>query len=220
MKIRLSKSYSDKKVFENFSLEVGEGEVLCVLGKSGVGKTTLLNALAGLIAYEGNIENLPKEVGYIFQEPRLLPNLTVEQNLRYAGGRVEDIDEILHKIGLFELKNKRPKFLSGGERQRVSIARAFLSDAKLLLMDEPFSSLDTALKIRLSETFAALWKEKRPTTIFVTHDLEEGLMLAHRIVVLSDGKVVKDMRLQGEIPRPYGENAEAKKELLQVLLRG
>ena len=212
MKLCVSKSYGEKKVFENFRLEIGDGEIVAVLGKSGVGKTTLLNMLAGLTSYDGNIDPLPEKVGYIFQEPRLLPNLTVEENLYFAGGRDEDIEEILKKVELFELKDKRPKSLSGGEKQRVSIARAFLSNAKLLLLDEPFSFLDTALKLRLLETFTKLWREKKPTVVFVTHDLDEALTVAHRVIVLDEGKIVKELQVTG--------NKSEKEELLEVLLRG
>ena len=219
MNLNISKSYGDKKVFENFSLDVQEGEILCVLGGSGCGKTTLLNILAGLTSFEGSIVNVPKKVGYIFQEPRLLPNLTVEENLRYAGGRVALIDEILRKTELFSLKDKRPKELSGGEKQRVSIARAFLSETSMLLLDEPFSSLDTARKIRLAGVFAKLWQDEKRTAVFVTHDLEEAWMLAHRVVVLKEGKILLDRRMpQGNLPREYGLKAPEKEEILQILL--
>lgn len=217
--LRISKSYKDKQVFNDFALDIHEGEILCVLGESGGGKTTLLNILAGLIPYDGEVKNAPSNVGFIFQEPRLLPNLTVEGNLLYAGGRYEFMEEILQKTELISLRNKRPKELSGGEKQRVAIARAFLSDAKLLLLDEPFSSLDTALKIRISKVFAELWKEEKRTAVFVTHDLEEALMLGHRIIVLKGGKIACDIRLsEGEIPRNYGAESEAKLAILKVLL--
>lgn len=218
MKLKISKSYGEKKIFEDFSLDIKDGEVLCVLAESGAGKTTLLNILAGLTSYEGVIEDFPEKVGYIFQEPRLLPNLTVEENLRYVGGRVEFIDEILQKIGLFDVKDKRPNSLSGGEKQRVSIARAFLSDAKVLLLDEPFSSLDTALKIRLCRLFSKLWKEKKQTAIFVTHDIEEALMLSQRIVILKNRKIAKDFSLNGDVPRDYGQNTQIKEEILKEIL--
>lgn len=219
MKINVSKSYGDKKVLDGFSLQLNDGEILCLLGASGSGKTTLLNILAGLTSYDGEIEDFPKSVGYIFQEPRLLPNLTVEQNLRYAGGRDEMIAEILQKVGLSEHKDKRPSALSGGEKQRVAIARAFLSNAQLLLLDEPFSSLDTPLKIRLSQVFAQLWKEQRKTAVFVTHDVEEAWMLAHRVAVIKDGRVAAERSLNsGDLPRPYGAGEKEKKQILEMLL--
>jgi ABC-type nitrate/sulfonate/bicarbonate transport system ATPase subunit len=123
------------------------------------------------------------------------------------------------------MRKKRPKELSGGEKQRVSIARAFLSDAPLLLMDEPFSSLDTALKIRLAGVFAQLWKEKCPTVVFVTHDVEEACMLGHRILVLKNGDVACEINTAKEgmsqaLPRGYGEEKALKEKLLQVLLGG
>lgn len=218
MKINVSKSYGDKKVLDGFSLQIHDGEILCLLGASGSGKTTLLNIFAGLTSYDGEIEDFPKSVGYIFQEPRLLPNLTVAQNLRYAGGRDELIEEILQKVGLYEHKDKRPSALSGGEKQRVAIARAFISGAQVLLLDEPFSSLDTPLKIRLSQVFAELWKEQKRTAVFVTHDVEEAWMLAHRVAVIKDGKVAAELTLEGaELPRAYGEGGVEKKKILACL---
>ncbi|MBO4940341.1 MAG: ABC transporter ATP-binding protein [Clostridia bacterium] len=217
MKIRISKAYDEKTVFDGLELEITEGEIVCVFGASGVGKTTLLNAVAGVIPFEGSIDPEPKNVGYIFQEPRLLPNLTVEENLAYVGGRYESIQEILQKMEIAEQAKKKPSALSGGEKQRVSIARAFLTGAPLLLLDEPFASLDTALKRRLMREFVGLWREDRPTVLFVTHDLEEGLTLAHRIVVLKDGGIVLDERLQGVIPRKYGECTELCERVLACL---
>ena len=219
MKLCITKKYETTRVFENFSLEIQEGEILCVLGASGVGKSTLLNILSGLTAYEGSIEKLPEKVGYIFQESRLIPNLTVEQNLQYVGGRVAFIQEILEKVELSKLKNKYPETLSGGEKQRVAIARAFLSDTPLILMDEPFSSLDTPLKLRLINAFVQLWREKKQTAVFVTHDIEEAWLLGHRIVIIKDGEVVFDIKPKEQtLPRIYGEDSEEKRALLQALL--
>lgn len=219
MKLCISKSYGEQVVFENFALEIEEGKILCVLGESGGGKTTLLNILAGLTAYEGGIDGAPKKVGYIFQEPRLLPNLSVEDNLRYAGGTSEKIDELLAKTEMTAQRKKKPRALSGGEKQRVAFARAFLSDGETLLLDEPFSALDTALKIRQAEVFAALWKAEKKTTVFVTHDIEDACMLAHRVVVLRKGKIALDMAMdESELPRTYGENSGAKTKMLAALL--
>lgn len=149
--------------------------------------------------------------------------MTVKQNLAYAGGAPEKIDDILEKTELIKCADKRPGELSGGEKQRVSLARAFLIPSELLLMDEPFSSLDTALKIRLTEVFARLWKslpEKR-TAVFVTHDLEEALMLADRIIVLKSGQVAADVSLKREVfPSAYAAPCEERQKLLSVLLEG
>lgn len=220
MRLCVSKAYGEKTVFENLELDIEEGKILCVLGESGGGKTTLLNILAGLIPYEGELFSVPEQVGYIFQEPRLLPNLTVEGNLRYAGGRSAIMEDVLRKTELLALREKRPKQLSGGEKQRVAIARAFACDAPLLLLDEPFSSLDTALKIRLAKVFAELWREERRTVVFVTHDIEEACMLAHRVVVLREGRIALDLEMpEGDLPRAYGEHGALKERILQAMMR-
>lgn len=217
MKIRISKNYAEKCVFDRLELEIKEGEIVCLFGASGEGKTTLLNAVAGIVPFDGEIDPMPEKVGYIFQEPRLLPHLTVEENLAYVGGRYADIAEILRKMELTEQAKKRPSALSGGEKQRVSFARAFLTDAPLLLLDEPFSSLDTALKRRLVGEFVALWQERKPTVLFVTHDLEEAMAFAQRILVLQGGKIVAEECLTGDIPRAYGSHAQIRERILQRL---
>ena len=220
--INVQKSCGEKTIFHNLSLDIIDGEILCILGPSGSGKTTLLNILSGLTSFTGETENVPNKTSYIFQESRLLPNLTVEENLRYVGGTPTEIEEILQQIGLQDKKHSRPKQLSGGEKQRVAIARAFLYNAPLLLMDEPFSSLDTPLKIKMAQLFAKLWQTHKTTSVFVTHDVEEALMLAHRIVVLDDGNVIADVRMgqedKGKFPRDYGEENPLRQTLLQILL--
>lgn len=220
--ISIYKSYGVQKIFEDFSLQIEEGKILCILGESGGGKTTLLNILAGLTSYRGTLSGVPEQASYIFQEPRLLPNLTVRGNLRYAGGDEKEIDDILEKTELAHCADKRPNALSGGEKQRVSIARAFLIPAPLLLMDEPFSSLDTALKIRLADVFAKLWTEERSfprTAVFVTHDLEEAMMLADRVAVLRKGRIEADVSLKKfRFPAPYASPSPEREKLLSVLL--
>ena len=225
----VTKTYGKQTVLKDFSLDIHGGEILCVLGGSGGGKTTLLNLLAGLISPDGGkIEEVPERLSYIFQEPRLLPNLSVEKNLLFVGATLERAEEMLKATEIYKQKDKRPEYLSGGEKQRVAIARAFSVDFDLLLMDEPFSSLDTGLKIRLIETFAKLWKGylesgKKRTAVFVTHDIEEALMLADRIAVLKDGKIVFDRKVersQTQYPSPYGATTPLREEILKVLLNG
>ena len=129
-----------------------------------------------------------------------------------------EISQMLAKVGLAGREKSYPRQLSGGERQRVAIARAFLYPHDLLLMDEPFSSLDLALKKTLLGLVSALWRERRETVVFVTHDAEEAYMLSHRALVLSGGKIVADMREESQIPRPYGENSAFRKEIVQAIL--
>ena len=206
-------------MFEDFSFEFGEGEITCILGASGVGKTTLLNILARCTPFQGELQEVPEKVGYIFQEPRLLPNLTVVQNLEFVGGRYELIEEMLQKIGLYEHKDKRPSKLSGGEKQRVAIARAFLSERRLLLLDEPFSALDTPLKIKLWQVFAKLWEEQKPTAVMVTHDIEEAWGLGHRVVYIKDVKIAYDCRVERNgFPVRYGEYSAQKQAFLERIL--
>ena len=139
-------------------------------------------------------------------------------NLKLVCRDEQKIGEFLSRLELSEKADAYPAELSGGQAQRVSIARAFLYPSDLLLMDEPFSSLDTALKIRLIGVFCSLWKEEKRTVVFVTHDAEEAYMLSHRALVLSGGKIVADMREESQIPRPYGENSAFRKEIVQAIL--
>ena len=213
-----SKKYGDTVVYENFGLALETGKITCLLGASGCGKTTILNAMAGLIDYGGEICNVPERISYIFQEERLLPNLTVRQNIEYVLGKKADTREILRLVELTEKADCYPGELSGGQAQRASIARAFAYPSELLLMDEPFSSLDTALKIRLTEVFFRLGKRDGRTGVFVTHDVEEAYMLAHRAVIIREGKLVADFSCGEEIPRPYGAQSVFKQNILTAML--
>lgn len=216
----VTKRYGAQTVYEDFSLSLEEGKITCLLGASGCGKTTLLNMLAGLTPFEGEIIPAGLRCSYIFQQPRLVPNLTVGGNLRLVCKDEERIVGMLARVGLSEKRNAYPAELSGGQAQRVSVARAFLHPAKLFLMDEPFSSLDTALKIRLIGLFCELWREQSPTVVFVTHDAEEACMLAHRVLIFGgEGKIAADIAGGETIPRGYGEESALKRAVLGALLR-
>lgn len=215
MKICITKTYGEKTVFDNYALQIPDGKITCVLGNSGVGKTTLLKCISGLTAFVGEVETQDNTLGYVFQEPRLIPHLTVEENLAYIGASQEEIDGKLRALEIFALAKKRACTLSGGEKQRVALARAMVKKAKLLLLDEPFSSLDLPLKLRLLDTFRVLQKEYVPTVIFVTHDIDEALFVADNIVVIKDGKTAYET---GITPCEYGKNTQERTNIIQALM--
>ena len=204
MKLEISKKFGDKIVLDRFRLEVGTGEITCLLGESGCGKTTILNCIAGLLPFEGRIEGRPEEISYIFQRERLLENLTVRGNLRYVlSGRklpdeAERIRRALEMVELTDAADSYPRTLSGGMAQRVSIARGFVYPSGLLLMDEPFRGLDFALKQRVIAQFLRIWREDGRTVIFVTHSIDEALLISDRIVLLeTGGNILDDFRIDG-----------------------
>lgn len=218
--IDFGKKYGQNQVIFGLNLTINEGEIACILGESGVGKTTILRSILGLTDYEGTIEGVPKKVATIFQTPRLIKNLTVEENLKFVLPKSEwgKIEPMLEEVGLLDKKDAYPSSLSGGQAQRVSICRAFLIESDLLLMDEPFSSLDTALKIRLIDLVGRLLKKHRQTVLFVTHDVEECAMLSSRALIFQGGKITYDFCRDLPLPRPYGENSDYKTSILKALL--
>lgn len=211
-----SKSYDTVSVFKDFNLSLDEGKITCILGESGSGKTTLLNAVAGLIKYDGSISKL--KCSYVFQNPRLVPNLTVYGNLKLVCDDDKKISDMLERVRLTEKAKSYPISLSGGQAQRVSIARAFLFESEIILMDEPFSSLDLRLKKEMTELFFDVWHGDRRTALFVTHDVDEAVSVAHRIVVINGGEIIYDRKSEDEPPRGFGCGEELRRELISVLL--
>lgn len=217
--VNLEKNYGGGEVLKNFSLAVEKGKITCVLGESGCGKTTLLNCAAGLIPYKGEIifeDEREKNPAYIFQEPRLLPNLTVEKNLLLVAKDKAKVKSALRKVRLFGKAEAYPYALSGGEKQRAALARALIYNGGFFLMDEPFSSLDVKLKHSLVKEFFELWREEKFTALFVTHSVDEAAALSHKIAVLADGRVSEEFSSDpdGEL---FSENP-VKKELYNALL--
>ena len=214
----IRKNYGERAVLDGLSLELFDGEITCVLGRSGAGKTTLLNILAGLLSYEGEIAPAPKKVGYVFQESRLLPYLTLRENLLYAGGDEGRIDELLESAGLTAMSGRKAGGLSGGEKRRAALLRAFSVDAELVLLDEPFSALDTVSKAQMMRLAYEMLKERGVAAVFVTHDLDEAVALADTVAVLDEGKIVFSMRLpKANGLREYGKYSEERKQLLEVM---
>lgn len=213
----IKKKY-DRIIFDDFNLTIQDNRITCILGESGVGKTTLLKMIAGLTDYSGTITGV-KKIAYIFQEDRLIPSLTVYQNLKLVCPNVSDekIDEMLDHLKILDKKNTYPLRLSGGESKRVSIARAFLYDGEIILMDEAFSSLDLSLKLNLIDFFIGLWKQKPKTVLFVTHDIDEALLLGQQILILKNGTLSHKMDLDIEYPRSLMNLDQPRKEIISKL---
>jgi multiple sugar transport system ATP-binding protein len=206
--ISVSKSFSDRKILDNVSVEIAEGELLVVLGPSGCGKTTLLRLIAGLEQVESGeirigsqrIDKLPprkRNVALVFQNYALYPHMTVEQNLAFPLKVAKLSRKKIHEgvtntatmLGLSDRLNDYPSQLSGGQRQRVALGRAIIRQPDLFLLDEPLSNLDADLRVRMRREIVELQKRLGVTTVHVTHDQGEALTMADRIMILNDGRV-------------------------------
>lgn len=201
----ITKRYGEVNIFEKFSIEFEENKVTAVMGASGIGKSTLVNIMAGLTPYDGYIES-EGDISCVFSEPALLPNLTVRGNLEYAVAhrykdklrRSEAIENVLEAVELSDRAGAYPAELSTGMAQRVSMARGFLYPSRYILLDEAFRGLDTALKTKLERYFLKLLESDPRTVIMITHDVNEALLLADRLVVIdgSPAAVVMDRNIE------------------------
>ncbi|MCB9002602.1 MAG: ATP-binding cassette domain-containing protein [Bacteroidales bacterium] len=205
----LNKEYEGMLLYSNFGIDFTEGTITCILGPSGCGKTTLLNIIGGTVKPDsGTLVGFDKKViSYIFQEPRLLPWRTVEQNIEFVLGKniasaekKKIVRQFIQLVELDGFEKYYPSKLSGGMRQRVSIARSFAYPSDIILMDEALKGLDVKLKQNLIRTFSRIWQADRRTVIFVTHDVDEALMLGNEVIVFSEAPVQVVMRQKVEVP--------------------
>lgn len=219
---------SIKKVLKNINLEISGSEITVIVGKSGCGKTTFLRILAGLENIsEGSIKFLDKndtektaKIGMVFQEPRLMPWLTVEKNIRiHEKEKKLDIDKILSLVSLKNIKNLHPNELSGGMASRVAIARAIGCEPDILLMDEPFAALDYFTRTQLQNEIIKIHQETRMGIIFVTHNIDEALLIGEKIIVFNDGNC-EEFKVEKNYPRDMGDSEllNMKKIILNRLL--
>src|ERR1700688_3375427 len=213
---RVGKTYPNGvHALDGVSFSVGPGEIVAIVGGSGCGKSTLLRAISGLdtpsqgrVLLDGTAVTSPHEkIGIIFQEPRLLPWLTVAGNVGFGlegrprRERGERVADALARVGLTDKGNLWPRELSGGQAQRVAIARALVPRPEVLLLDEPFSALDAFTRIDLQDHLLDLWADLRPTLILVTHDVDEAIVLADRIMVMRPrpGRIFEE--IEADLPR-------------------
>jgi NitT/TauT family transport system ATP-binding protein len=238
----LSKTYFDPyagahvTAVHDVSLEVQQGEFVSIVGPSGCGKTTILNMIAGFIPpssgqilLDGRAVSGPgPDRGVVFQSFALFPWKTVLENVAFGPrmrGRPraeceKTAREFLGLVGLAHTEGRYPAELSGGMQQRVGVARALANNPELLLMDEPFASVDAQTRMTLQEELTRIWQERKPTILFVTHDVEEAVFLANRVVVLSTGRVLAELPVPLPRPRAWDrliENADFKALAAQVL---
>jgi sulfonate transport system ATP-binding protein len=235
---RVGKTYPNGvHALDAITFDVEPGEIVAVIGGSGCGKSTLLRAISGLdtptqgaVRLDDTTVTKPHEqIGIIFQEPRLLPWLTVADNIGFGiedrpkAERRERIALALDRVGLADKANVWPRELSGGQAQRVAIARALVPRPQVLLLDEPFSALDAFTRVDLQDHLLNLWNELKPTLILVTHDVEEAIALADRIVVMRPrpGRLADEIEI--DLPRPRDRQSaafdSAKRRVLAALDR-
>lgn len=238
-------SYDETDLFSDFNIDILSSKVTVFLGASGCGKTTLLNLISGLLlpvkgsiernyseaaAAEGSEAKASDEISVLFQEPRLLPWRSISRNIEivlkkhYGKERAGAVaQKYLELVGLSGAGHRYPSQLSGGMRQRAAIARAFAYPAKMILMDEPFQALDLGLKLSLTGLFTSLWVEDQRTSVFVTHDINEAIILGDEIYVLSKERPVRILEhITNSEPHagrtPGSENSiEIEKKLLGLL---
>jgi len=216
----LSKGFGNRIVLDRLSLDIKAGEFVALIGRSGSGKSTLLRALAGLDRDVSGSMAVAKPVAVAFQEPRLVPWKRVLDNVTLglrAPNPAKVAAEALAEVELTERSSAWPLTLSGGEAQRVSLARALVRSPSLLLLDEPFSALDALTTISMHRLVVRLWETHRPAVLLVTHDVDEALALADRVLVLGAGRIAYSATV--DVPRPRDRNHPELAALRLRLLR-
>ena len=226
----LTKRYGERTVLDNIDLHIAPGEAVAVIGRSGCGKSTLLRLIAGLEQRDGGTLEVDADAGtgqgeggtrLMFQEARLLPWKTVLDNvalgLKHGAGRAS---EALATVGLAERAGEWPAVLSGGQRQRVALARALVHAPQLLLLDEPLGALDALTRIEMQRLIESLWLCQGFTAVLVTHDVQEALALADRVLVVDGGRIAHDVAVNLPRPRERGSAgfAALERQLLDCVL--
>jgi len=233
----IKKDFGDLKVLDNINFEVEEDDLICIVGPSGCGKTTLLRIIINLeqpTAGKVLIKNRPlkeslSDLGFVFQESALFPWRNALENVKFPleikGIEKEKREEIARKylklVGLEGFENSYPFELSGGMKQRAALARVLAKDPEILLMDEPFASVDAQSSNKLQEELVDLWQKTMKTIIFITHSIDEAVYLSDKIIVLSKGPSVIKKVFSNALPRPRDRNSlefiELKKAVMEEI---
>jgi len=220
----LGKSFGDHVVLDGIDLDIAEGEIVALVGRSGSGKSTLLRIIGGLEDADRGSVGIEAAPTFVFQEARLIPWLPVVRNVALGRPRPRSRrrDEqiartLLEQVGLRERADAWPLTLSGGEAQRVALARALVAHPKLLLLDEPFGALDALTRLSMHDLLLGLHSEHGFGVLLVTHDVTEAVTLADRVLVLADGRITEQVRV--ELPRPRSHAAPEAADHITGLLR-
>lgn len=222
----ISKQYSGRSVLKGIDLKITAGEFIAFVGRSGCGKSTLLRLIAGLekpttgslLIDNHGIRKYDKHTRIMFQDPRLLPWRKIIQNvgLGLRGKWSSNALHALHEVGLDDRANEWPSILSGGQKQRVALARALIHEPKLLLLDEPLGALDALTRIDMQSLIEKIWLDGGFTTLLVTHDVAEAVALADRVILIEDGQIALDLKIN--LPRPRARDNPAFVALEKTIL--
>jgi sulfonate transport system ATP-binding protein len=227
----LSKRYGDRTVLHNTQLTIEPGQFVAIVGRSGCGKSTLLRLVAGLEAASGGslqldaqaIDGIRADTRIMFQDARLLPWRKVIDNVLIGlpKSQREQGEKVLAQVGLADRQKDWPARLSGGQRQRVALARALVHNPRLLLLDEPLGALDALTRIEMHRLIEGLWEKHRFTALLVTHDVQEAVALADRVILIEDGRIALDENIALARPRWHGdaEFARIEKRILDRVLQ-
>ncbi|HEY0453700.1 ABC transporter ATP-binding protein [Actinophytocola sp.] len=217
----LTKRFGERTVLSGLDIDLAAGEFVALLGRSGSGKSTLLRILAGLDTAVEGTATVNGTVSVAFQQPRLLPWRRVWRNvvlgLRGRGTDRELADRALAEVRLGDLADAWPRTLSGGEAQRLSLARALVREPGLLLLDEPFGALDALTRLAMHGLVEDLWQRHRPAVLLVTHDVDEALLLADRVLILDGGAIVAEHPLTHPRPRRLADHIDVRGRVLTDL---
>ncbi|MBM3308713.1 MAG: ABC transporter ATP-binding protein [Candidatus Altiarchaeales archaeon] len=218
----LTVSYGSNVVLEGIGFSVKEGEFVAVVGESGCGKTTLLNAIAGFVSFSGVVDK-PKKIGVVFQNYAVFPWLTVEENIAFGlEGDDAAVEHYLAMIGLDDKREGYPFELSGGQVQRVALARTLAASPELILMDEPYGALDVYTRDRMQRWLLDVWRKEKKTIVFVTHSIDEAVFLADRVLMLKNKRIAGEFPVKFRRPRSkeikYSKRfAELKKTIMKAI---